>query len=121
TRSERMPNTPDSPNGAAPGRPKVVRDGQKRSDRQTPDYGALTVEALKRHTNSQEFSARYKAWLEYVGPELWSPIAKADYETMCKEDISPELVARYRAELEARRVSPSELQAGRLSDDPDER
>ena len=99
-----MPNAPDSPRGGGPERPKVVGDGQKNSERQTPDFGALTAEALNRHTNGHEFSARYKAWLEYMGPELWSPIAKADYEAMCKEDISPELVARYRAELEADRV-----------------
>lgn len=47
------------------------------------------------------FTAKYKAWLEHLGPKLWTPVAKADYEQMCKEDIDPELVAKYRAELEA--------------------
>jgi len=65
------------------------------------DYGKLTVEALNGATADPVFTAKYKAWLEHLGPKQWTPVAKADYEQMCKEDIDPELVAKYRAELEA--------------------
>jgi hypothetical protein len=34
-------------------------------------------------------------------------VAKADYEAMSKEDIDEELVAKYRAELEASRGPPT--------------
>jgi hypothetical protein len=97
-----MPNTPDNASGEDPRGPKLVGNREKNSDRQAPDYGALTMEALNRHMNTQEFSARYKAWLEYLGSEHWTPVAKADYEKMCAEDIDPELVAKYRGELESK-------------------
>jgi hypothetical protein len=74
------------------------------SDHKTLDLGKLTVEALNRATTSPEFTARYKAWLDFLGPKSWTPVAKADYEAMLKEDIDEELVARYRAELEAKRI-----------------
>ena len=40
--------------------------------------------------------------MDFLGPKSWTPVAKADYEAMLKEDIDEELVARYRAELEAK-------------------
>ena len=40
------------------------------------------------------FTAKYKAWLEYLVPNLLTPMSKADYEKTCKKDIAPELVAK---------------------------
>jgi hypothetical protein len=71
------------------------------------DLGKLAVEAMNRATTNPEFTARYKAWLDFLGPKLWTPVAKADYEAMLKEDIDEELVAKYRAELEAGRAPPA--------------
>ena len=62
------------------------------------------ADALNRATSTPEFTARYKAWLEYLGPSGWTPVARADYEKMCQEDVDPDLVAKYRAELEATRA-----------------
>jgi hypothetical protein len=39
------------------------------------------------------------AWLQFLGPELWTPVAKADYEKMTREGIDPERVAKFRAQL----------------------
>jgi hypothetical protein len=72
------------------------------SDDKNSDLGKLAVEALNRATSSPEATARYKAWLDFLGPKLWTPVAAADYEAILKEDIDEELVARYRAELEAK-------------------
>jgi hypothetical protein len=77
------------------------------SDDKKLDLGKLTVEALNRATSSPEATARYKAWLDFLGPKLWTPVAKADYEAMLKEDIDEELVAKYRAELEAKTKPPT--------------
>jgi hypothetical protein len=82
------------------------------SDDKKLDLGKLTVEALNRATTSPEFTARYKAWLDFLGPKLWTPAAKADYEAMSKEDIDVELVAKYRAELEASRFPPASDSTG---------
>jgi hypothetical protein len=41
---------------------------------------------MNRLTTSPEFTAKYKAWLEYIGPELWGPVGKADYEKMIAEE-----------------------------------
>jgi hypothetical protein len=103
---------PNAPSNAADENPekdqaKLAGNEEKNSDGQSPDYAALSVEAINRHTTSPEFTAKYKAWLEYLGPEHWTPVAKADYEAMSKENIDPELVARYRAELESNRVPPA--------------
>jgi hypothetical protein len=76
------------------------------SDDKKRDLGKLAVEALNRATTSPEFTARYKAWLDFLGPKLWTPVAKADYEAMSKEDIDEDLVAKYRAELGAGTASP---------------
>jgi hypothetical protein len=43
---------------------------------------------MNRLTTSPEFTAKYKAWLEYVGPELWSPVAKADYDKIIAEEAA---------------------------------
>jgi hypothetical protein len=40
----------------------------------------MSADALNKHTGSPEVTARYKAWLDRIGPELWSPTSKADYE-----------------------------------------
>ena len=47
-------------------------------------------EAMNRHTTSPEFTARYKAWLERIGPELWGPVGKADYEKIIAEEATAE-------------------------------
>jgi hypothetical protein len=52
------------------------------------DWGQLSVEAMNRHTTSPEFTARYKKGLEYIGPELWSKTAKADYEQILAEEAA---------------------------------
>lgn len=46
------------------------------------DWGKANVEALNRATNTPEFNRRYLQWLEDIGPESWTPVAKADYEAM---------------------------------------
>ena len=38
------------------------------------------------HATSPKFTAKYKAWLEYIGPKFWSPVAKADYEKIIAEE-----------------------------------
>jgi hypothetical protein len=93
----------------AGGREGVAEKVEERSrvvSKRKVDWGKLNVEALNRATSDPVFSAKYKAWLEYLGPNLWTPVAKADYEKMCTEDIDPELVAKYRAELGTTTVSP---------------
>jgi hypothetical protein len=49
----------------------------------------LTVDALIRHTTDPEWSARYMRWLDDIGPNCWTPVAKADYEQMKAEGIKP--------------------------------
>jgi len=56
------------------------------SDAGKMDWGKLTVDALNKATNTPEFNASYKRWLEYIGPDNWTPIAKADYEKMMREE-----------------------------------
>ena len=56
--------------------------------RESVDWGLLSVEAMNRHTTSPEFTARYKAWLERIGPELWSTTAMADYEQILAEEAA---------------------------------
>ncbi|GEP62154.1 hypothetical protein RSO01_93200 [Reyranella soli] len=94
-----MSNSP--PNSSAEDRRSSSLRGKKK--KKASDYGQLTVDALNRHMSTPEFSARYKAWLEHIGPAQWTPIARQDYETMTKENIDPDLVAKYRAELESNR------------------
>jgi len=53
--------------------------------REPVDWCQLSVDAMNRHTTSPEFAARYKAWLEKIGPELWGPVGKADYEKIIAE------------------------------------
>jgi len=43
---------------------------------------------MSHHTASPEFSAKYKAWLGYIGPKLWSKTAKADYEQIMAEEAA---------------------------------
>jgi hypothetical protein len=56
------------------------------SEKQRPNWGQLTVDALNRATTTPEFKARYKKWLEDIGPECWTPQAKRDYEAMMAEE-----------------------------------
>ena len=58
------------------------------SEKQRCDWGQLTVAALNRATNTPEFNRRYLAWLESIGPECWTPVAKADYERMKAEEAA---------------------------------
>ena len=58
----------------------------KDEKRETVDWGQKSAEAMNRHTTSPEFTARYKAWLEKIGPELWGPVGKADYENIIAEE-----------------------------------
>jgi len=58
------------------------------SEEQRPDWGQLTADALNRATNEPEFKRRYKKWLEDIGPENWTPVAKADYEAMVAEEAA---------------------------------
>jgi hypothetical protein len=53
-----------------------------------PDYAALSVVAINKHTTSPEFTAKYKAWLEYIGPQFWGPVGKADYEQIIAEEAA---------------------------------
>ena len=78
-----MPNTPGNPRSKDP---KGDSPRETKSDKKAPDYGQLTVDALNRHTTTPEFTARYKAWLELIGPELWTPVAKANYEQILAEE-----------------------------------
>jgi hypothetical protein len=55
---------------------------------ETVDWCQLSVDAMNRHTTSPEFTARNKKWLEYIGPELWTPTAKADYEKIIAEEAA---------------------------------
>jgi hypothetical protein len=48
----------------------------------------LSVDAINKHTTSPEFTAKYKKWLERIGPELWGPVGKADYEQILAEEAS---------------------------------
>jgi hypothetical protein len=50
------------------------------------DWAQKSAEAMNRHTASPEFTAKYKAWLERIGPELLSKTAKADYEQILTEE-----------------------------------
>ena len=43
---------------------------------------------MNRHTTSPQFTARYKKWLEYLGPDLLTPLAKADYEQILAEEAA---------------------------------
>jgi hypothetical protein len=43
---------------------------------------------MNHHTTNPEFTARYKAWLEYIGPKLWSKTAKAAYEQILAEEAA---------------------------------
>jgi hypothetical protein len=52
------------------------------------DWCQLSVDAMNRHTTSPEFTARYKAWLEYLGPKFWSKTAKVDYEQILAEEAA---------------------------------
>jgi hypothetical protein len=52
------------------------------------DWGQKSAEAMNRLTTSPEFTAKYKAWLERIGPELWSKTAKADYEKIIAEEAA---------------------------------
>jgi hypothetical protein len=57
-------------------------------DRVELDYAALSAAAMNRHTTSPEFTARYKKWLEYLDPDLLTPLAKADYEQILAEEAA---------------------------------
>jgi hypothetical protein len=35
-----------------------------------PDYPALSPAAINKHTTTPEFTAKYKAWLESLGPKM---------------------------------------------------
>jgi hypothetical protein len=61
---------------------------EKDKKRGPVDWGQLSVEAMNRHTTSPEFTAKYKAWLEYIGPELWGPVGDADYEQILAEEAA---------------------------------
>jgi hypothetical protein len=79
-----MPNRPGDPTSD----PSSVAEKGKNNETQAPDYGALSVDALNRHTSSPEFTARYRKWLEdheAAGIEL-TPVAKADLEAMRAEE-----------------------------------
>ena len=54
------------------------------------DYGQLTLNALNRHLNSPEFTARYKARLLEIPPEDLTPVQKADLERMLAEEKAAE-------------------------------
>ena len=82
---DKMLNAPASASGEDP-KGDWPKDKQKNIDGKAPDYGQLTVDALRRHTTTPEFTAGYKAWLEYLGPELWTPVAKADHEEIMAEE-----------------------------------
>jgi hypothetical protein len=43
---------------------------------------------MNRHSTSPEFEAKYKARPERIGPELWGPVGKADYEKMIAEEAA---------------------------------
>ena len=60
--------------------------GQRQEGIVSPDYAALSAKAMNGHTTSLEFTARYKAWLEYIGPKFWGPVVKADYEKIIAEE-----------------------------------
>jgi hypothetical protein len=65
---------------------------EKQPEKQRPDWGQLTVDALNHHTSSPEFKASYKKWLEDIGPANWPPVAKADYEAMIAINQRPSSV-----------------------------
>ena len=83
----------------------------------SPDYAAMSAAAMNRHTTSPEFTARYKAWLERIGPELWGPVGKADYEKIIAEEtaanekiahsprVSAAGMARLKPNINARRLA----------------
>jgi hypothetical protein len=43
---------------------------------------------MNRLMTSLEFTAKYKAWLERIDPELWGPVGKADYEKIIAEEAA---------------------------------
>jgi hypothetical protein len=47
-----------------------------------------SVVTLNKHTTSPEFTAKYKKWLEKIGPGVWSKTAKADYEKIIAEEAA---------------------------------
>ena len=63
-------------------RPRVAR--RARENRQRLD---VLIEE-NRDTISLEFTARYKKWLEYIGPKFWGPVGKADYEKIIAEEAA---------------------------------
>jgi hypothetical protein len=67
---------------------KVLKDAKAKAGIEDIDYAKLSADALNKYTTSPEFTARYKKWLEYIGPELWSKTAKADYEQILAEEAA---------------------------------
>jgi hypothetical protein len=70
------------------GKIKALEDAKAKKGIVSPDYAALSAAAMNRHTTSPEFTARYKKWLEYLGPDLLTPLAKADYEQILAEEAA---------------------------------
>ena len=81
------------------------------------DWAQKSAEAMNRHTTGPEFTAKYKAWLEKIGPELWGPVGKADYEKIIAEEtaanekidhssrVSAAGMARLKPNINARRLA----------------
>ena len=65
---------------------KAIKEANAKKGIVSPDYAALSAAAMNRLTTSPEFTAKYKAWLEYLGPKFWSKTAKADYEQILAEE-----------------------------------
>jgi hypothetical protein len=67
---------------------KAIKEANAKKGIVSPDYAALSAAAMNRHTTSPEFTAKYKAWLERIGPELWGPVGKVDYEKIIAEEAA---------------------------------
>ena len=67
---------------------KAIKEANTKKGIVSPDYAALSAAAMNRLTTSPEFTAKYKAWLERIGPELWGPVGKADYEKIIAEEAA---------------------------------
>lgn len=65
---------------------KAARDELKKTKGSGADYGKATADAL--NTWNPERTKSYRDWLSHLGPELMTPVGRADLAAMLAEEAA---------------------------------